>query len=131
MMTAPTHPRRQWSRALALLSTLVILPTGFSYTVYRCRIDGIARRACCCPHARTPQDRAVERPCCCDTWRQQVRAARGVSEVERARIEATPAVAAIPAAPPLAPSLVPSYPAAANQPRAGPLIFVLKRSFLL
>jgi hypothetical protein len=116
-------------RALALIPLLLTIPTGFAYTVYRCRADGVAHRTCCCPRAKAPDGPAVKRPCCCDV--QQVLVGRAAPGVETAKTDAAPAAATLPSAPVLV-RLGDSDPVVADQPlRAGPLIFVLKRSFLL
>jgi hypothetical protein len=72
------------------MATLVLLPlllfgaTAQASVLYRCRVDGQARRACCCPPVRKapPAGPTISRGSCCDTEAS-------------ARAEASPAVAGV------------------------------------
>ncbi len=70
--TGKTHMRwkqtRRWIVA-ALLPVLLCAATASGYSLFRCRYDGIARRACCCPSAEPASDTptsTLSGSCCCN-----------------------------------------------------------------
>ena len=65
-MIARRYSLRQKLTALAPLLLLVAYVPG--QAMLRCRIDGLLRAACCCPHAQGPESGgpAVKAADCCD-----------------------------------------------------------------
>lgn len=68
-----TVPRKTIDRVGAALLVLVVVFAGrwSSYTLFRCRMDSIVRRACCCPPAESrsgapARDVMVVSDSCCD-----------------------------------------------------------------
>jgi hypothetical protein len=53
--------------ALVLLPALLTGGAGSVYAQFRCRIDQIARRVCCCPNESVASQAAIAEACCCDS----------------------------------------------------------------
>lgn len=117
----------------------ILLMSGVAsaYSVYRCRYDSVARRACCCPAAtqevtapETTHDTAVAAPCCCDV--ETVKVAQAPSDAARAQpVQVIAPLFAI-VLRPIATVLSSGSRATllAEQPRGvGPPIILLKHSF--
>ena len=131
---------RRWHRrmaALVLLPLLLFGATAQAGVLYRCRVDGQARRACCCPPARQapPAGPTIARGSCCDTEaiaRAEATPA-GASVDERAALVASAApvdVAVGTMAPP--PALARRTPAVAQAPPPPrPSLLLVKSSRLL
>lgn len=76
VLPAPTTPL--WRRlATALLLPLVIVAgIASSSDLLRCRMDGVTRSACCCPHdVSAANTLAFQKPSCCDGVKTVVDAA--------------------------------------------------------
>jgi len=123
---------------LALLPVLLLLVYLPAESLLRCRIDGMLREACCCPHKSAPQDSGpvIKAQDCCD--REMSQSQRPVVDAARAGgrdIVATTAIApvAIPVCIPLVPkALHVDWASQRYGPaREGPPIVLVKHAFLI
>jgi hypothetical protein len=139
---APRHRHSGRLLGAALLLPLVLLSAlGTSFDLWRCRFDGVARAACCCPNKagdRTAPGSTVSRARCCQ--REQHQIDRDPAEVVRGQASRlSDLLAAVTAALPVSPLLLappPAYRAPAEaDPRDGPpagrSLIVHKQSFLI
>lgn len=138
------QPGRLISAAL-LLPLILFSALGTSFDLWRCRADGVARAACCCPTKGTKAPDAqgerrmtVSRARCCDLEQHQI----DRDPAEAARSQATrlsdllaAASFAVPVSPlPLAPPSAISAPIdapAGDDPPSGRSLVVQKQSFLI
>jgi hypothetical protein len=126
-----------WQKAVALAPVLLLLVYLPGESLLRCRIDGMLRSACCCPHKSEPQDSgpAIKAQDCCD---------REMTGSERPVVEAAPVpgrdlvatTAIVPVAIPVAVIVSPtSHFDWASQrygpAREGPPIVLVKHAFLI
>jgi hypothetical protein len=144
MVCKRLHPDRLLSAAL-LLPLILFSALGTSFELWRCRADGVARSACCCPtKAMKPQAEQAERQLtisrarCCDLEQHQIdrdpaEAARG--QAARLSDLLAAATSAVPVSPLLlAPRPVVSSPADAHAGEGSPAgrsLVVQKQSFLI
>ena len=144
MVFGRPQPGRILSAAL-LLPLILFSALGTSFDLWRCRADGVARAACCCPtKAVRPADAGAEprltmsRARCCDLEQHQIdrdpaEAARGqATRLADLLAATTSAVAVSPLllAPPPA-RLAPLDARAGDGPPAGRALVVHKQSFLI
>lgn len=126
-----------WQKAVALAPVLLLLVYLPGQMLLRCRIDGLLRAACCCPHETESQSSqsVVKAQDCCD--REVTQNQRPAAEAARApHGDAAPAaVMALAAAP--APFLAEptrqlDRAAQRHGPAPeGPRLVLLKQSFLI
>ena len=77
--------------AVLLVPLLLLAATAQSYTVFRCRFDGVARLSCCCPEASPARAEAVlSKGCCCDIDHVQRVAPSATSRPPEAKIGPAP-----------------------------------------
>ena len=124
---------RRCGWVLVALPALLAVQVCTAELHYRCRYDGVWRKACCCPKHR---DGASDAPtasanCCCDVERIAVARVpiRAGAESDQA---AAPPLQAVWPPTVEGPRLVPvARLVATTWPRAGPPTFLLKNSLLL
>lgn len=126
-----------WQKAVALAPVLLLLVYLPGQMLLRCRIDGLLRSACCCPHEteRPGPQPVVKAQDCCD--REVTQNQRPTAEAARApaREGATAAVTALSAAPaPLLAQPTRRFDRVAQRHGPapdGPRLVLLKQSFLI
>ncbi len=126
-----------WQKAVALAPVLLLLVYLPGESLLRCRIDGMLRSACCCPHKSEPQDSGpvVKAQDCCD--REMTQSQRPVVDAARAAgrdLVATTAIA--PVVLPVAVSFAPAFrfdwaSQRYGPAREGPPIVLVKHAFLI
>jgi hypothetical protein len=126
-----------WQKAAALAPVLLLLVYLPGETLLRCRIDGMLRRSCCCPHEAATEDAGpvVKAADCCDQEITQSTRVPAMAANPAPRDLVQVAAAAI-VAPPL-----PAYASAIERAdlawqrhglaRKGPPLVLLKHAFLI
>jgi len=132
-------PRRftVWQKLVALAPLLVVAVYLPGEMMLRCRIDGLLRPACCCPHADQAQDSGpvVKAQDCCD--RELTTSERPVVEAARRADPgsmAAPSSAIVVASPVADGSPTRRFDGFAQRygpPRGGPPIVLAKHAFLI
>jgi hypothetical protein len=132
---ARRYSLRQKLTALAPLFLLVAYVPG--QAMLRCRIDGLLRAACCCPHGEQPESAApaVKAADCCDRELSQGDRPPAEAAISADRSEST--VLAVAPAPSVTVSIAP--PVRRGEPqggrygpaREGPSIVLAKHAFLI
>ncbi|HEY8925761.1 MAG TPA: hypothetical protein VIU64_15345 [Polyangia bacterium] len=127
-----------WRKAAALAPALLLLAYLPAQAMLRCRIDGLLRTACCCPHPKEeqPSGPAIRAQDCCDreiaqNQRPKADLARSSSrDLAPERVELVLFALAAPlASPPVAHR---DRAAQRHGPaREGPPIVLLKHAFLI
>ena len=126
-----------WQKVVALAPLLLLAVYLPGQMMMRCRIDGLLRPVCCCPHDTEPaQQRGpiVKAQDCCD---------REMSSSDRSAVEVTQRDAELLAAPVSFPAVLPSGSLLVEidraaltchvhrPPRGGPPVVLLKHAFLI
>lgn len=64
----PSRHAPQRLIAALLLPLFFLAGTGSASAMFRCKYDGVARKACCCPKPEEPSEEqaALRKSCCCD-----------------------------------------------------------------
>jgi len=142
------QPGRILSAAL-LLPLILFSALSTSFDLWRCRADGVARSACCCPtqagkssakssNAQSERKLTISRARCCDLEQHQIdrdpaEAARGqatrLSDLLAAATSAVPVSPSLLAPPPVISSPVDAR--TSEGPPAGRSLVVQKQSFLI
>ena len=126
-----------WQKAVALAPVLLLLVYLPGQMLLRCRIDGLLRSACCCPHETESQSSqpVVKAQDCCD--REVTQNQRPAAEAARApaRDAARVVVVALVTAPALllaeATRQLDGLVQRHGPTREGPRLVLLKQSFLI
>jgi hypothetical protein len=126
-----------WQKVVALAPLLLLAVYLPGEMMLRCRIDGLLRPACCCPHGAEPAREGgptVKAQDCC---------AREMSTNERPVVEPAQRAADLPVAPVSFPAVLSSDSPLAGRgridltwqahrpPRGGPPVVLLKHAFLI
>ena len=127
-----------WQKATAVAPVLLLLVYLPAQALMRCRMDGMLRTACCCPHERESQDTspALQAQDCCERAATPA-SSRPTAEAARAASRNINQMTAVVYATPPADALVPllERPDGAwprhGPPREGPPIVLLKHAFLI
>ena len=127
-----------WQKVAALAPVLLLLVYLPGETMLRCRIDGMLRQSCCCPHKAAPEDAgpAVKAADCCDKELAQSTRLTAVATTPASHRDLVQvATAAIGAAPlPSLASPIERLDRASQRhgpAREGPPLVLLKHAFLI
>jgi hypothetical protein len=120
--------------AAVLLPVVLLSLGGTSFASWRCRYDGIARSACCCPDAGDPAHApAIRAQDCCDF--EHYVAPKTPSDVSRVESLLTPPVRlSASMAAPMLETVAPSragFRLADERPPGGRSVVLLKHAFLI
>ena len=126
-----------WQKVTALAPVLLLLVYLPGETLLRCRIDGLLRQTCCCPHENERQDSgpALKGQDCCD--QEMTGSERPVVDAARRDGLDVPSAVAVslPASTASFDLAAPDRPArtwqAQGPPRDGPPLVLLKHAFLI
>jgi hypothetical protein len=125
-----------WQKLAACAPLLMLLVSLPAQVLLRCRIDGIARAACCCPKAEEAAlpVTVVKAQDCCDrevtvNTRVETAAARSAAPdvVELALVLLASSASPLPQTTDSQPAVFRSH----GPPRGGPSVVLLKHAFLI
>jgi hypothetical protein len=131
-----------WQKATAIAPVLLLLVYLPAQALMRCRMDGLLRTACCCPHGQGQGDKsqdtspALQAQDCCERAVTPA-SSRPTAEAARAANRDIDQMTAVVYATPSANALIPRLerPDGAwprhGPPREGPPIVLLKHAFLI
>ena len=118
-----------WVRVLAALLLCLYASSAFAsnYTLYRCRMDGVIRKACCCEKAHDASpSHEISSESCCDISHVERQVPRSI---ESKRVELATAKIAVRAIDPIELFFIPAVARPAREPELrpqGPPILLVK-----
>jgi hypothetical protein len=140
-MALGQRPSSRIFGAALLLPLILFSALGTGFQLWRCRFDGVARTACCCPTKpgtqQAEQRLTMSRARCCDLEQHQIdrdpaEAARGqATRLSDLLAAATSAVSVSPLLLVPTTSVAPAHPPAGDAPPAGRSLVLQKQSFLI